>query len=113
MVVDAEALAHRIAGEHAEVDRRAVTMIAVERMRPEAATRTRVGEASDVALPVDRHRRVPGVTADVADVDRAPVLPQHHVLRGVATDRLIAFTGNADHLAAIVDRGGRAAVVAL
>ena len=110
--IDAEALAVGVAGKRAKIldagGFRPQKRVGVEIDSDHAA---RVRKSHDVARVIDVHRRVPGVAAQVADVDDDVVLPQHRVARGELADRDIAVAGNTDNLAPIVDpRRGRGGI---
>src|SRR6266850_3179591 len=106
-VVDSQGLAERIARERAEVPD-AVSLGPQERVRVERAAVAGgdVGEPDDVAPLVDGHRRIPGDTAQVADIDGGAVFPEHRVNGAEPPDGPVADPRDADHLTAVVDGGG-------
>ena len=66
------------------------------------------GKADDVTPFIDRHRRVPRRTSQIADVRHRVAFPEHGMRGGEASDRLVASARDANDLAPVVDRGGGA-----
>ncbi len=67
-----------------------------------------VGESDDVAALIDSHRCVPGGTAERAQVDDPPPVPQDSVGRAEPAHRTVTAAGDTDNLTAVVDGSGGA-----
>src|SRR5438552_2594631 len=70
------------------------------------------GEPDDIAVLIDRRRRVPPLSAKIADVSHPAVFPKHGVLGGMSSNGLVADARNAHDLTIVIDRRGGSGSVA-
>src|SRR5260370_9376189 len=71
-----------------------------------------MGKTGDFTLGVNGRRRVPRDAAEVADVGRYSVLPDHGVSSAEPAYGAITNAGDANHRTLIVDGGGRRGSIA-
>src|SRR5260370_40245821 len=71
-----------------------------------------MGKTGDLTFVINRRRRVPRHAAEVADVGRCSVLPDHGVSSAEPAYGAITNAGDANHRTLIIDGGGRRGSIA-
>jgi len=106
-LVDSQSFANGVSRERAEVAHAAFfgpkESVEFEREIPVDQVPALVGESHDLPLVIDRGRRVPSMSSDIAKVDRLAVLPQYGVLGAECSYSILTNTRDANDLTIVVD----------